>query len=459
MQQLSIMISLKRIGTFALLLLVATIAAAQTIMWSMAPTDYSGLEYIGFEMFKANDNNKACIIDATGNNLTRGAAFDELTPFYDNWALLLSNQSGRKRVIGCISVDKICNIFPDDAEYYAIDGQAFFSCGLMTVENRANKKGYIDEEGELVIDFASGYDKIMPFSEDFAAVFKNNRYILIDKLGEKVTIVLPRVGEIRGGTNVYNGKALVWDASGHYYNYDVKQKACSKASKPAKDASPDYLYRLTDKGNTPPYMAIEGRKGLDPISSQGKYGYAVPGGGKTLIPCQLLEATPFIDNLAIAKTANGKTGILRYSDYSSGSFDVKVINEDITYSAGETVTCKFGITVPDGWRQEDIEPTIEGVHVISVGTTGTYSFKYKPNEQHRSFTVNVVSGGLTMYTSAISYDFNKKGGKSSSSKANDKGSTKKETTGKKDTGGKKPDKKDNNKKDKSKDPPKKPERL
>lgn len=451
--------SLKGIVAFALLLLVATIAAAQTIVWSMTPTDYNGLEYIGFEMFKASDDSKACIIDANGNNLTHGAAFDEMTPFYDNWALLLSNQSGRKRVIGCISVDKICNIFPDDAEYYAIDGQAFFSCGLMTVENRANKKGYIDEEGELVIDFASGYDKIMPFSEDFATVFKNNRYILIDKLGEKVTIVLPRVGEIRGGTNVYNGKALVWDASGHYYNYDVKQKACSKASKPSKDASPDYLYRLTDKGSTPPYMTIEGRKGFDPISSQGKYGYALPGGGRTLIPCQLLEATPFIDNLAIAKTANGRTGILRYSDNSSGSFDVKVINEDITYSAGETVTCKFGITVPDGWQQEDIEPIIEGVHIIAVGTTGTYSFKYKPNEQHKSFTINVVSGGLTMYTSAISYDFNKKGGKPSSPKANDKSSTKKDSTGKKDSGGKKSDKQDNKKKDKSKDPPKKPERL
>lgn len=455
--------SVKRIGTFALLTLVAMITAAQSIVWSMSPSDYSNLDYIGFEMFKATDRNGSShIIDASGNDLTGGAAFDEMTPFYENWALLLAKKSSRTRLIGCISVDRICNIFPSDVEYYTIPGQEFFSCGLLTVENQASKKGYIDEKGELVIDFAEGYDKIMPFSENFAAVFKNNRYMLIDKFGEKASIVLPRVGEIRGGTNVNNGKALVWDNNGRYYNYDVKEKACSKANKPGKNATPDYLYRLTDKGDTPPYMSTEGHKGLAPISSQGKYGYALSD-GKTLVACQFKEATQFIDGLAIAKTSDGKAGILKYDENSSNDFAIMVINGDIKYSAGESVTCKFLVRAPTGLKKESIKASIDGVQVSQAGTDGSYSFKYSPKEQHKSFTVKLSSEGLMLYTASIDYDFSKKEGKGGSSKGKEKGSSKKESSGKKTDkqDSKKSDKQDQKKsgKNKKNEEPKKPERL
>lgn len=411
-------------------------ASAQLVMWGLAPAGYKQVEYLGFEMFKVvGPDGQASIVDGKGQTLLEGTAFDTVTPFYDHWALLLSNQSSNKqRIVGCISTDKVCNAFPAENEYYTIEGQTFYSCGLLSVENRSGKKGYIDEEGELVIGFSSGFDKVMPFSEDYAAVFKNGRFLLIDKFGESVTMVLPRVGEIRGGTNVYNGKAIVWDGSGHYYDYDVQTKSCSKRGKPSKNATPDYLYRMTDKGDTPPYMAADGRKGLSPTASHGKYGYTSPE-GKVLVPCQLTAASQFVDGYAIVKTGKGETGILWLDEHPASGFNIRPVNPSIKYTAGETVTCSFTVTPPANWPQQDINASIDGLHVTTADQGKTFSFKYAPTDQSKTFTVNILSHGLTLHASTLSFNFSKKEGKaaSSSGKAKGKDKDKKEPSGKKDS--------------------------
>ena len=149
--------------------LFAINCVAQSLVWSLPPSDYTNIQHISHQIFRATDVNGKLYIIKSDGSLT--VPCDEVTQFYNHWALLIANEGNAKRIVGCISIDGNFNAFEN--AYYAIPGQMFFSEGYLTVENKSKRKVYIDVTGQEVIGSDKKYYDIKPFSEGYAVVFKN----------------------------------------------------------------------------------------------------------------------------------------------------------------------------------------------------------------------------------------------------------------------------------------------
>ena len=160
--------------------------------------------------------------------------------------------------MGCLSDNGTYNAFAE--KYYTLVGQKFFSDGLLSVADADGNVGYIDTFGNKVVGFDGRFDRIKPFSEGYAAVFKNKRYSLISKSGETVKFKFLGIAEVNSGTNVYKGKVYVWDTTGKLYSSFVdnatsngsvvyvgnqrQSGVCVKTKWPGNRAY-DYLYRFS----------------------------------------------------------------------------------------------------------------------------------------------------------------------------------------------------------------------
>lgn len=390
--------------------LLLHIAGAQTAVWQLHPTDYSEITPINTNLYKVIRNGKIGLIRSDGT-VVASADNDNISNFYEGKALVTVNDGHGERVNGCLTDDGKYILF--GKKYYTLSGQEFFSNGVLTVANEQGTLGYIDESGAEVCGFDGKYDKIKPFTEGYASVFKNKKYYLIDKDGRPVRFSFKSVGEVFGGTNVYNGLAYVWDTEGRFYTYDInKEGPCKSTKTPQNIKSLDYLYRfscISGANKEVPFTEkkYSGQKGLDPSDDGGIYGYH--SGENVVLPFQFHSASPFENDNAIVGL-NGKLGIIRF--VTGSSFSVSEVSKDITFYAGKTVSCQFNIEIPEVWVNSDLQIVLKDQQGISIETKylgNSYIFTQTLSTAcKKEYTISINGDGLKLFEGKLFYSFTKK---------------------------------------------------
>ncbi len=401
---------------------------AQSVEWNLSPEDFDDIQCIGKHIYLATnkDGKKTIIANLVDGKFMSKVKCDDITPFYKNWALMLKYEEKKKRVIGCIAADGICNMF--EKPFYTLTGQEFYSEGLLTVENGHGEKVYIDYMGNEKIGTGKNYSRIKPFSEGFAVVFVNNNKesYYINKDGQSPQIRSSLLNNVTLGqvTNFYQGKALMMGTSKDYFICDINGEGEKLSQKPKDIAkSFDYLYRYIFNGGdvlkTPPYDPdYKGEENtiVKPIvegkGNKSRYGYVLANGNTTVIPCQFLFAGPFVDGFAIVKMIEGKCGILQYSSESVAQFSVTPVQKTIQYDKPfEVVSCSFSVS-PAQWHGHSIQAELADSKDMLVTTDGNgrFSFSFAPDGKHskETFNINLLSNGIVLGSCSIIIEFQKK---------------------------------------------------
>lgn len=389
---------------------VASYVEAQTAVWQISPSQgFTQLKRVAVDVYQATKAGETLLIHADGTPVVP-MPYDELTGFREHKALVLKKEKERMRILGILS-DR-GQFTPLTQKYYTLLGQAFYSDGMLSVANGAGKAGYIDEEGQPVLGFDGKFDVIKPFTEGYAAVFRNKRYALIDKSGHRAQIIIG-VGEVWSGTNVYKGKAYVKDADGKFYTYDVKTRKCVSVGKPSSFQL-DYLSCfscITKRGKTPHFndwADTEPRQiGLSPFIQDGLYGYRE--NGIVILPCQFSAATPFEDGYA-AVVLKGKAGLLKYGS-EPGNFTLSVPQNHLVYAPGRSVTCAFSLERPGVWQSEHVRIAVisrtNGEQMALQESGEQYSFSIVPSSAEQVYDVMAFAEGLKLWAGELSYFFKK----------------------------------------------------
>ena len=409
------MMRIKVVGLTVLFSLLSLSMAAQSIVWQLKPGDYSEIVRFGPDLYKVSKNGEIGLIRSNGTEVVP-LGCDRIMDFYEGRALVLgkaTDKEGFPLILGYLTEKGQYVSF--DGAYHALKGLEFYSDGMLPVNDSRGRRGYLDERGVPELGFDGKWSSIMPFTEGYATVFTgkkgNRKYHLIDKNGNQIRFLLGVGLELYGGTNVCNGKALVWDTNGKFYNYDVSKGKCSSVKEPS-NTKMDYLYcfmGVSKRGKTAPYYSFpEGQKGLQPVYEDGGYGYTE--NGKVILPCQFSQATGFEDGLAVVNM-QGKTGILRYVQGET-DFAVSIPKSHFVYDPGSSVNCAFQLDIPEAWSRENLDVTvidkISGEQVVTENNAGTYSFTMKPNSTEYSYDISVASDGLSLWSGEASYTFKKR---------------------------------------------------
>ena len=345
---------MKKILSLLFACLSAINANSQTVVWQIKPSDYNSIEFIGNDLYKVSRGNKIGIINSTGNILAP-IENDNISLYYEHKALLTLTDSHGERVTGVLTDEGKYNQFKN--KYYTLNGQKFYSDGLLSVADENGKVGYIDDKGNQVLGFDGKFTRIKPFTEGYAAVYKNKKYHLIDKSGTPVNFFVNGIGTVDNGTNVFNGIVYLRDTyEEKFYTFDVNRGgACKKIKEPANFSTMDYLYcikSITGREKDVPFynLNIQRVKGIEPTYEGGLYSYKK--GNETVVPKQFTNASTFENGLAIV-TLNNKIGVIKYIDGSS--FNTRINNNQYNFYAGRPVTCKFNISTPSIWENKEIK--------------------------------------------------------------------------------------------------------
>ena len=389
---------------------------SQTVVWQMQPQGYNQIERIGMNLFKVVRNGKIGLINADGT-IVAPLVNDDISDCYDHKSIVTSNDGHGERITGCLTDDG--KYYGYAAKYYTLNGQKFFSDGLISVADENGKLGYIDEKGNQIVGFDGKYSRIKPFTEGYATVMKNKKYILINKEGSEMRFVYSKgIGAvIIGCTNVYNGKAYVYDeyagSDRSYFIYDAVRNSDLVKTDRVKSTAKDYLYcyqSVTGRPKEVPYEKMKpysGRKGLTATQSNGMYGYM--SGRSVIAPFQFSSASQFEDELAIV-SISGQMGILKLVD--GASFNVTVPSVKHDFYADNSVTCSFNLSIPSIWQGKNMDVLLKDINGSTIPitrTVGSYSFSVKPSESGQMEYSVVVNGeGICLYEGKINYTFNKR---------------------------------------------------
>lgn len=406
----------KRILLSSILASIVLYSSSQTVVWQMQPTGYDQIERISSTLFKVSRNGKIGLINSDGTEVAP-IVNDNISDSYEHKALLTNSDGHGERITGCLTDNG--TYYGYTTKYYALNGQKFFSDGLLSVADENGKLGYIDERGNQIVGFDGKYSRIKPFTEGHAAVMKNKKYVLINKEGDEMRFVYRKgVGAaIVGCTNVFNGKAYVYDEYGgndrSYFIYDALKKSDLEKTGRVKNTTMDYLYcyqSVSGRTKEVPFEKIKpysGMKGLAATQISGIYGYA--SGGSAIVPCQFSSASQFEDGLAIV-SINGQMGILKFVD--GASFDVTIPSDKHDFYAGNSVSCSFNLSIPSIWQGKNTDLVLKDINGSTISTTntsGTYTFSVKPSASGQlEYTVVVNGEGIRLYEHKIKYTFNKR---------------------------------------------------
>lgn len=407
----------KKIYLSVLFAYFAICGKSQTVIWQMQPTDYNQIVRISSTLFEVVRNGKIGLVNTAGI-LVAPVINDGISDFYEHRSIITSNDVHGERITGCLTDDGI--YYGYATKYYTLNGQKFFSDGLISVADENGKLGYIDERGNQIVGFDGEYSRIKPFTEGHAVVMKNKKYVLINKDGDEMRFVYRVNGvsvPIAGCTNVYNGKAYVYDEYGgsdrSYFIYDAVRKSNLTKTERVKNTAMDFLYCyqfVSGRTKDVPFekrKPYSGMKGLAASQSNGMYGYMSD--SSVIVPCQFSSASLFEDGLAIV-SVNGQMGILKYMDGTG--FSVTVPSAEHDFYAGNSVSCSFNLSIPSIWQGKNIDVILKDANENSISTTntsGTYSFSVVPSDSEQlEYSLVVTGEGIRLYESKISYSFNKR---------------------------------------------------
>ncbi len=383
-------------------------ASAQTVAWLLPPGEYSGIVRMGNDLYRATRGGMVGLLRADGTAvapISNGA----ISRFYDHKALLTYTDGQRECIRGCLTDDG--KYYPFSKKYYTLNGQKFYSDGLLSVADDSGRLGYIDCYGNEALGFDGKYDRIKPFVEGYAAVFKNKQYHLINKSGTQVRFLFKGVAEVYGGTNMTGGVVYVWDTDGKLYTFNPGSGATCVPARWPQSRSLDYLYRFesfSKCGKEVPYTdaTYSGVKGISPVMQGGLYGYS--NGATVIAPCQFASASPFENNTAVV-SVNGKTGILKYID--GESFAARQTSGTLRYFDGESVKCSFSLSVPSVWQGKSLTVSVrkgDNTMALSKSANGSYSFTERPTGSNATYQIEVEADGLRLFSEALAFNFTKK---------------------------------------------------
>lgn len=391
-----------------LLSFIPLVANSQSIIWQLKPSDYTSITRFGPNLYQVTKGGRKGLIQSNGDVVVP-LGYDLITDFYEHKALVLKNEDGKERVLGVLTDEGQYISF--SGSFYTLAGQGFYSDGMLSVADAKGLPGYLNERGVAVLGFNGSWDRIKPFTEGYAAVFKNKKYMLIDKEGHKANFIIG-IGEVYGGRNVYKGKAYIYDDNGKFYTYDVSTRQCKPCKAPTKSQQSDYLYcftEVTGRGKTPQYSKLSvGQTGLMPVQNGDLYGYREA--DKILLPAQFTSATPFVDNLAVVNL-QGQYGILKLVEDRS-YFSISVPNSHFEYSPGSGVDCVFQLSTPSAWKPKDVVVTLvdseSNKEVTITYASGDYTFHLNPQTTEKKYELSVSAEGLNLWNGHVSYTFKKK---------------------------------------------------
>ncbi len=390
---------------------------AQTVVWKMRPADYDKIERINANLLMVSRNGKIGLVNSDGN-IVASLVNEAITDYYEHKAILTYNDGHGERITGSLTDNG--KYYGYANKFYALNGQKFFSDGLLSVADENGNLGYIDIAGNQVVGFDGKYSRIKPFSEGYAAVMKGKKYILIDKFGDVVRFTYGGSGvgaAIGGCTNVYDGKCYVYDEYGgsdrSFFIYNTRERGTLKKTARVRNTAMDYLFCYQSVSGRSKVIPYEQRKpyvgiqGINPVFYSGLYGYQK--NGKTILPSQLTNATAFMDGEAIVEIS-GMKGILKFVD--GESFSVSASKDSYKFYAGDNVTVSFSVYIPSVWRNKQVSVEVKGeggtVQRVS-GKDNDYSFAVSPSSSsQREFSVAIYGERLKLYEGILSYTFVKK---------------------------------------------------
>lgn len=393
--------------------LLFQVGIAQTVIWEMRPADYSSITAISKNLYKVVRNGKIGMIRANGTVVAE-ANNDCIYGFYEGKALLTANDGHGERIVGCLTEDGRYYGYTD--KYYTLSGQKFFSDELLSVSNEYGKVGYIDVLGNEIVGFDGKYDRIKPFVDGHAAVFKQKgneyEYSLIDKEGRPARFQFSSVDKVYGGTNSYNGIVCVWNNNGTAFLYDINnptKKLVKRKDLKIDLKNIDYLYRLkvlSGMDKQVPYAdnVYTGTKGLEPVCEGGKYGYK--DNNHVILPSQLDNATPFVDGYAVV-TLNGTNGIVEL--VNDNTFTVSYPTEAKQFYKNHDVSCSFTLSVPHVWKGKGVRAIVKdssGKVIATEKYADKYTFHASPkNDESAKFKIEVSGEGLILYEHLMTMRF------------------------------------------------------
>lgn len=377
---------------------------AQVVSYSVKPGEYSSIEPCWEDMYYVTKENNVGVIRGDGKVVVEPTA-SHITGFYEDLALVLKSESGQHRLLGILSPDG--SYKKVDGDYYSIPYQEFFSEGLLTVSTPRGNVAFMNPLGVVVKEFNARL--LYPFAEGFAVLGEGSDYSLIDKHFNRVSIKLPTNAPIMGGTNVFEGKAVIWADNGKYYSYDLFNGKTKKISAP-KSGNLDYLAcfaDITNRAFDAPYQEPRrGTKSLSASSKNGKFGYM--SGEETVIPYQFDQAEDFYDGHAIVKN-DGKYALLSYQP-ERGNFEVIAKNPEIKFrkSSGNRLTHRFDLKLPDNIKKDAVTISLkneDGYDIDYKYINGSYQFLSDADSESKKYDVAIESDGLKLWEGELEYTY------------------------------------------------------
>lgn len=395
---------MKRLFCISLICFLACASLkAQIVTWSIKPGTYTSIEPCWENLFYIYKGNSVGVADGNGHVIVSPDA-DRITGFYNGLALVLKSDSGQERILGILSAKG--SYTKVDGTYFTIPYQEFFSENLLTIIDSNGKAGYMNANGVVVKSFNTSF--VSPFSEGYAVVGEDADYSIVDKRFNELTIQLGTVASVYGGSNVYNGEAIVMDSNGKYHRYNVKSGR-SESFKPSNSLDYDYLYCFTclsGRGENVPYEQTKRLpQSLEPVMQDGKYGYA--NAGKTILPYQLDEAECFYGDNAIVKL-NGEYGLLAL-DENGGQYAAKS-DANIKYrkSSGKNLKHRFEVSIPSQWDKAGVMVKLRDENGMSVDCENdgnSYEFAANGATGTRKYWVEIDGDGLNLWNGEIEYKY------------------------------------------------------
>lgn len=176
---------MKRIFTIiALLTLISSSGSAQSMDWLCRPGEYSQIQYLGGDLFKVKTlQGKWGILHSDGD-MRIEAAFDSITEYKEQRALLLDKAG--KRLLGIVdSQGELVKDFKQTELF--VPRYPYYKEGRLAVRTKDGLFGFLNEQGSFVI--APQFYFAAPFQNGIAAVqYPNTDYGLINKSGRSVIV-------------------------------------------------------------------------------------------------------------------------------------------------------------------------------------------------------------------------------------------------------------------------------
>lgn len=397
--------SSKRSFFTALLTFSSLMMSGQAFVWQIPPFEYTQIQGLGTEFLRVYKGSRFGILRTNGTEVVP-VEFDEMTDFYDHKSLLLKTEGGNQRIGGYLTDDG--RYVPFKHSFYALNGQAFYSDGMLSVSDEHGRLGYINENGNAVVGFDGKYSKIKPYTEGYAAVFEGKRYHLIDKDGDQVKFIIG-FGEVQSGTNVFKGAATIWDTDGKFYRYYPHTQQYTSIKR-LRDLQLDYLYcfsSLSGRTKEVPFTQLSSGtyRNVFSIMSNGKFGVQI--NNLKVLPGQFSVVTPMSDELYIV-TIGEKQGLLRMVSGET-PFLLKIPKTEIAYKSGGLATCRIQLIYPSIWQTKVLDCTVYDLNTgqKQEGTwkDGIYSFTVRPQGLEQSFVVKARSEDLFLLEESVSFTF------------------------------------------------------